>query len=403
MLLRREFFYLSNVKKSLSRHLNWAISMLRNIDKARSVDLFKKLLRIPSSSGNEEQMSLFILDFFRDLGLPIILDRVDDKLFNIVSLIRGEKPVDSLLLVSPLDTFQETNNIEISSEYFIGSFDSVQKASLAAILSAIEHIVTTEFLPAKNVLFLGVVDTKREHRGMYEFIRSEIFPEMALITEPTNFKIKIGCTGQIFVSLTLEPQDDRTSHYEHNAINEMIKIIPSLLKSLHFSNDLRGVGTVDSKIILSSIQGIYQPYLQKNKCNLLFEILTIPGFSKSEVHRQIANFISKMFSTNSLAISFKLNEGLVNFKPVANRGLLPAFTDPTEQIVRLAINALERNNISPQLYFSFSYSEMDFLVNDLGVPTISLGIGSDAQIQKVSFDEYFNAVKIYIDIIKSIQ
>lgn len=375
--------------------------MGQNFNKNRNLDLLRKILSTPSTTGNEEQMALFILDFFRDLGIPIILDRVDNKRFNIIGLIKGETPIDSLLLVTPLDTYQDTRNFDITSNFLYGPFDVGQKVSLSAILSAIEELMTSNFVPSKNILFLGVVDTKNEHRGIYEFVRGEIFPEMALMIEPTNLRIKVGCGGKIVINLKVQQKSNGMLNYEYNAISTIMELIPGLFSSLKCSKDLQIIGSVSSKSVLSSIKGVFRPLNLKNECELTFELITIPGITKSEIREKVIQLAESKIPGDIFDIVLKFDSNL-SFKPVVHRGLLPTLTHPDELIVKIVSEALERNNIPPKLFFSYTYSEMDFLVNDLGIPTVGLGVGGEFHSQKIPLNDYFNAINIYIDIIKSI-
>lgn len=116
-------------------------------------------------------------------------------------------------------------------------------------------------------------------------------------------------------------------------------------------------------------------------------------------------------SQRELAGRYKQIEGLEisvaiarpdwNWQPIKERGLKPAATERGEPIVAAVINAHRQiSGEEPLLYFTGGYNEMDFLINDLGIPTVQYGPGDSSlchtDLEKLDIEQLTGCASVYL-------
>ncbi len=88
------------------------------------------------------------------------------------------------------------------------------------------------------------------------------------------------------------------------------------------------------------------------------------------------------------------------WEPIQSRGLNPAYTSVDEPVVQVARASCEQVlGQEPRLGFSSGYLDMDFMVNDLGIPSVNIGPGDVSLAhggeEQVSVQELRSASRIY--------
>lgn len=136
--------------------------------------LLEKLASIKSPSGREGEIASFILDFLKKFGYKAFMEGLN-------VLVSPEK---EFIVTSHMDTFKVLSKFSFDGEYAYGSGVCDAKASMAAILLALERI-------SPERLNFGVVffsDEEGDERGSEEYC--EVYrPRMAVVMEPTNMAI----------------------------------------------------------------------------------------------------------------------------------------------------------------------------------------------------------------------
>ena len=181
------------------------------------IDLLRELIAIPSVSGQETELAVFVEQTVRRWGLDVVRNA------NAVRVeVNGWGAGPTIALVSHLDVVPPgagwtrdpfTPGIEGSRLYGRGSGDA--KASVAAMLYAAKDIVDSGGVDAGRLLvILGYAEeTKNTTMGAAAEEAGEI--DAALIGEPTGLDFAIAQRGLMMVDL-LAQGDQRHAAYASN-------------------------------------------------------------------------------------------------------------------------------------------------------------------------------------------
>jgi len=179
------------------------------------LSLLKTLVKIESPSGKERDLAEFILNYLSELGYDAFIE-----CSNV--LVSPEK---EFLIATHLDTFRVLAQFSFDGEYAYGTGVCDAKASIAAILLALERINKPNF----GIVFF--YDEENEGRGSKEFC-AKYSPKMAVVMEPTYLKIANVQQGGLEVRIKVRGSaaHGATPEKGENAIEKSIDIINRLMK-----------------------------------------------------------------------------------------------------------------------------------------------------------------------------
>lgn len=153
------------------------------------INLLRDLVEIHSESGKEDEIVDYVTEFLEDLGYS---PKVEEKrVKNVVLEGKGD-----LWLITHLDTTRKLTDFSFDGVYCYGTGVCDAKASVAAILSAIEE--SEEFV--LNVAFLS--DEEEGGRGSEHFARRR--KGRAIIMEPTELKVAEAQYGSAEISVKVK-------------------------------------------------------------------------------------------------------------------------------------------------------------------------------------------------------
>jgi len=136
--------------------------------------LLEKLTRIESPPKREEELASFITNYLKNLGYNSFME------YSNVLL----SPEKECIVTTHLDTFKVLSTFSFDGEYAYGTGVCDAKASIAAILLALESINAREL----NFGVAFFCDEEEGGSGSENFCRV-YKPKMAIILEPTNMTI----------------------------------------------------------------------------------------------------------------------------------------------------------------------------------------------------------------------
>jgi acetylornithine deacetylase len=138
------------------------------------VSLLKKLTEIESPSKREGKLASFIANYLKNLGYKPTIE------YSNVLL----SPEKEFIVTTHLDTFKVLSTFSFDGEYAYGTGVSDAKASIVAILLALERIDAKEL----NFGVTFFCDEEEGGSGSENFCKL-YKPKMAIILEPTNMRI----------------------------------------------------------------------------------------------------------------------------------------------------------------------------------------------------------------------
>jgi len=177
-----------------------------------ALSTLKDLVEIQSESGSEDRIVEYIVERLKDLN-PSILER--DKVKNI--LINQDS---DLWIVTHIDTIPVKRNFEFDGVYAYGTGCCDAKASVTAIILALEEVE-----PKFGVALLS--DEEEGGRGS-KIVAEEFKSRKAIVMEPTNLRIANRNYGSLEIDVEVFGESAHGACKGVNAIEKAIDLISSL-------------------------------------------------------------------------------------------------------------------------------------------------------------------------------
>ena len=286
-----------------------------------------------------------------------------------------------------------------------GSVD--MKSSIACVLAAIKSIAEAGVTPEKNIVLAFTVDEETEKRGVFKLTEKGIDADMAVCCEPTNLKIGIGHKGNVPLRVSTKGKATHGSTPEAgiNAIYHMGDVLKVFERNWKVNQKrIEGIGNVFGTYSVGIVQGGESYFVVPDWCHFWIDRRTIPGETKEDVKREVEQFLHPIKDRRP---DFQY-EILVNQRPdwkwleIIERGYKAVLISEKEEIVKLASSAYKRVvGSDPEIAFLMFWTEADFLVNELGIPTIIFGPGEPGRAHStnecISVDQLERAAKIYLN------
>ena len=199
--------------------------LLPLIDSERIVNLTESLVAIPSVTGNEQQLSDWLADYFDSLGLDGVQQlSVDEAGDNVVAWIDGVSEGPTLLFNFHLDTFEafegwQTDPLVATRGedclYGLGAHD--MKGGAACVLAAVEALVQSGAQLSGRLIIAATSDEENWSRGAHALIESGLIDKSigCLIPEPAPAgTLTVGARGRHVFHLTFH---GRTVHSAYDS------------------------------------------------------------------------------------------------------------------------------------------------------------------------------------------
>ena len=178
------------------------------------IDLLKRMVAIPSVSGEEEALARHVERTAREWGLEATRDDLAVRVE-----VRGRTPGPTIALVSHLDVVPPGNGwtrdpftptVEGTRLYGRGSGDA--KASVSAMLTAAKDVADAGGPDSGRLLVLFGYGEETKHTTMERAVEMAGGIDAAIVGEPTNLEFAVAQRGLMMVDLLAEG-DQRHAGY----------------------------------------------------------------------------------------------------------------------------------------------------------------------------------------------
>jgi len=170
------------------------------------IELTKKLISIPSQTGDTSEIENFIVSYLEKVpGAVIELQLVPGHGNNVIARVIHDENLPTILINGHLDTVEICKGwvrdpfqpvIEGDKLYGLGSAD--MQSGVAVGMKAFEMLANLKNI---NVIFAGTVDEEGDSTGAFVLLDSGIKADLCLITEPSSGTLMMGCRGELFSRL----------------------------------------------------------------------------------------------------------------------------------------------------------------------------------------------------------
>ena len=344
------------------------------------IALLKNLVRIPSLSGQEQEIAGFMERYVAQRGIET--GRLDDNVF--FGLGEGD---DVLLLNTHLDT------VPPSEHHPRGAFDAAEcdgcvygrgsvdaKASVAAMTTALLSLADEGFRPAGRIIvaLTACEETGGEYNGL-QALRPHLPPvTAALVGEPTNLAPCIAQKGLLALRVEARGKTAHAAraHLGKNAVEIAARDIRRAAEMVFDREDpFLGYPT----LTVTTITGGSARNVVPDRCAFTLDIRSTPAYAHEELIDRVRDALESEVHVHSERI-----------RPVA--------TDPDERIVQACLRALP----GAEPVGSPTASDWIFLAD---VPAVKIGPGSSqlshTPEEHIPIGEAQRAVDAYRSIIKA--
>jgi len=349
-----------------------------------ATSLLKNMLEIYSPSGQEHELSSFLLAEMKTLGFHSRRDDVG----NVIAESGNGSP--RVLLCGHMDTIPGNLETKLAERKIRGRGAVDAKSSLAAMIVAASKL-KDKF--SGRILLLGVVDEEGHGIGMKNFIKSDSFDlDYAVFGEPSNTEnIVIGYKGFIRLKLKCATKAGHSAApwASDNAIEKSVELWNLLKKGFaDFSDRESRFHSVTGS--MTGIGGGSSANVIPSECTLTLDVRVPPELNSAVVLDNMRGTIKSYLVDNpsvsiDLDVADQINACLMN----ADSLLAQSFS--------WAIRKMRRKN--PAFLKKTGTSDMNILASRIRIPMIAYGPG-DSRLdhtteEQVAVQDYLAAIEIY--------
>jgi putative selenium metabolism hydrolase len=346
--------------------------------------LTQSLIQIPSVSGEEESLALYIKEVLSDAGVDTVYI---DSYGNVITRIDGSG-THTVMFEGHMDhvppgnetlwkDFPYSGRVSEGIIYGRGAVD--MKGSLAAMISSLQTLSEGE----RSINLIGafvVHEETVEGAAIQRIVEEEsIHPDLVILGEPTGLHIALGHRGRALIKVRLT---GKTAHASMPDLGiNSIESGTDFIHTLHQSSSLLPTDPVLGKATITPIditcnpQGLPQ---LPDSCELLFDRRLI-------LHEQESHLIGQMEEIiNKLQKESRVHSGTVSIQEeelqcwtgasLQVKDFFPAWVTPqSSREVSILKKAL--NHLQPRLiYWEFSTDGV-YTASKASIPTIGFGPG----------------------------
>ncbi len=155
------------------------------------INLAKDLVRIPSLTGQEKDVAMFVKKLLDEGGFEVILQEVEPDRPQVIAFIRGNNKGKSLMLnghldIDPIKELWKNNPFKprIEGNRFWGAGIHNMKSGLASMLSAAITVKRSKINLKNDLVIACVVGELQGGKGTVYMLNKGIKADLAIVPEP---------------------------------------------------------------------------------------------------------------------------------------------------------------------------------------------------------------------------
>jgi acetylornithine deacetylase len=281
------------------------------VDRDRLVEWASRAISIPSFTGTEEAMAAFMADTFRELGIAVQWQQVEEGRANVVGTLNGTGGGPTLMFNGHMDTsysgrepwlaqvpgFQPEPFVRDGRLYGLGI--SNMKGALACYVEALRSLADDEVRLRGDVVVAAVCGEIEkaqfgdaqgaEFRGYATGSRHLVMhggvADMCILGEPTEAKIVLGHFGSLWLRISTRGNFIHTAFSEglrdQNSILRMRDVLDAVLEWIPSWEDDPGNAYRGAKAIVNvgALQGGFGWRVSRtpHRTDLFLDVRVPPG------------------------------------------------------------------------------------------------------------------------------
>ncbi len=358
------------------------------MDNQELCQILSDVVKCPSVFGNEEDCGHLLEKIAKDNGLVVeIMPTSQEHRFNVMVSLGTDSYKNckyGIMFHGHYDTvpvldYDDPYNTEVKNNIMCGRGIVDQKSGLVAALCAAIAIKRSGKQLKKPICVACVVDEESEHRGSYALGESDVKADYAMVTEPTNGNCEFGCKGTTPIRIHVK---GLTAHASNpwigiNAIEKAMPILNGLFKMEFPEVDMGEFGIYRGTICVSKMDAGTAYNNVPGEAVIWMDRRTVPGENSQLALQQVRDVIAEAKKeVPDLEATAEIARPDWHWDKIRERGLNPTFTDVNCELYNVLNRAAAKAGLpAVEKRFCNGYNDMDFLVNNLGIPTLVYGSG----------------------------
>jgi acetylornithine deacetylase/succinyl-diaminopimelate desuccinylase family protein len=384
-------------------------SILAHLDDQEIIEVTRQFVQIPSVVGEEGTAAAFVAEICERAGLKVRVRDVHNSRPNVLAVWPGESETIGLLLHGHTDTvpflnMRDPTSGEVADGYIWGRGSVDQKGGLAASMMAVLALAGSGVQLKKGVALAAVIDEESEHRGSMALVDDGVKADCAIITEPSDLGLLVAHKGTapIRIRFTGVLAHGSNPWVGVNAIEMASRTVTALKKLDLKTVELPEIGTMQASFNVGLIEGGTAYNNVADSCMLWLDRRMVPGETQAAALSEVREVLARLAADDP---TFKAEAEIARpdwkWERIQERGLNPSLTPPDSPIAK-AIAAAHQAETGGAIDIGFThgYNDGDFLVNDLGIPTVNYGPGegrrSHTVEEKLRIDHLLTATRVYL-------
>ncbi len=380
--------------------------VLSKITEERLLEVSRELVAINSETGNEKEVSVFLGNKLREMGLEVKWAEGEKDRPNCVGVLRGTTGNPKVQFSGHMDTVGPGDLSKWKTDpyggevigdkiYGLGVMDS-KGGGTASVVVAIEALIKSGVKLKGDISIVGTVDEEVGGRlGMQYLIKNGIIdPDICIYCVHSDMEIKAYFKGLTQYKLTVKGQTAHGSTPEEgvNAINGAIKILAELENGLPYEkHPVLGDHTVN----FGWIRGGERYNVVCDHCEAGIDFRLVPGQTWQQAVKYMEDVIAKLKKKHpELDASIKVIQD--------NDPVELTEDDAALKIVREA--AKEIRGEYPKISGTIAAGDLAPIFRKGGIPGIGYGPGdlkrgnAHKENEFIEIDQLIDASKVYATI-----
>ena len=332
------------------------------------VEFLKGAVSIYSTSGNERNVSEYLVSSMNELGFKAY---VDDAGNAIGEIGEGKKTV---LMVGHIDTVSGNIPVKIEEEklYGRGSVDAKGPFCTFVIAAALAKLNC-------RVIVVGAVEEECPTSKGARFILDKYNPDYIIIGEPSGHDaITLGYKGRLLIDYEINVKNTHTAHGSESAIDDAITFYNNIKSYLVVYNTEKLRVFDQVQMTAQDIKYVSDGFVNTVKLNLGFRLPV--DFDSSRLIKY-AESIKKEGNINSYG-----HEDAIK-------------ADKNNNLVKAFLKSIRNNELIPKFKVKTGTSDMNILGKHFpGVPILAYGPGDSSldhtPEEHIKINEYKSAIEI---------
>jgi len=264
--------------------------ILRRLDDSYTIRLTREMIDIPSVTGEEEALTLYVKEKLESYGLAAELQYVEAKRPNLYGVLKGSKPGKRLNYNAHSDTVpsgegwtSDPFKAIIKDEKIYGRGACDMKSGIACTLTMLRAIADSGHQFSGELSFSLVVDQEATDIGAWAMMKEEKWKTLDAVVLTYSYcgdetkPIPLGLTGKVLYEIKVKGRAAHgfRPHLGVNAVEDAAKIVANLDRLKLKSHSEFNKGTYCTL----KFEGGYQIYSVVVPASARFEInrLLVPG------------------------------------------------------------------------------------------------------------------------------